>query len=139
MELLKFTTHGAQDITIDGPWFLSIDDRSKWAGQNLRRQINNESSTTIILALNRARFHNVVCGFITKESPLMLCHLIKKSSVLLVTSRGQGRGPTVILRFAVRYISRVELACFPDATLMSDHAASGSALREGICVTSGSA
>lgn len=47
----------------------------------------------------------VVCGFLTKESPLPLCHLIDSSSVLLATLRGQGRGRTVIPGFAVRYIS----------------------------------
>lgn len=44
----------------------------------------------------------VVCGFLTKESPLIL---INSSSVLLATPRGQGRGRTVIPGFAVRYIS----------------------------------
>lgn len=34
---------------------MSIDDISKWTGSNLARQINNEPSTTIVLALKISR------------------------------------------------------------------------------------
>lgn len=68
----------------------------------LKRNVKSSFSCCISLVW---KFQNVVCGFITKESPLMLCQLINSSSVLLATPRGQGRGRTVIPGFAVRYIS----------------------------------
>lgn len=68
----------------------------------LKRNVKSSFSCCISLVW---KFQNVVCGFLTKESPLLLCHLIDSSSVLLATPRGQGRGRTVIPGFAVRYIS----------------------------------
>lgn len=68
----------------------------------LKRNVKSSFSYCISLVW---KFQNVVCGFLTKESPLILCHLIDSSSVLLTTPRGQGRGRTVIPGFAVRYIS----------------------------------
>lgn len=70
----------------------------------LKRNVKSSFSCCISLVW---KFQNVVCGFLTKESPLtlILCHLIETSSVLLTTPRGQGRGRTVIPGFAVRYIS----------------------------------
>ena len=68
----------------------------------LKRNVKSSFSYCISLVW---KWKNVVCGFLTKESPLRLCHLIDSSSVLLATPRGQGRGRTVIPGFAVRYIS----------------------------------
>ncbi len=70
----------------------------------LKRNVKSSFSYCISLVW---KFQNVVCEFLTKESPLTLrlCHLIDSSSVLLTTPRGQGRGRTVIPGFAVRYIS----------------------------------